>query len=231
MRSKFTLLLCLLSAALNANEPSILTVSGHASLNKPADQLHLSIAVVTEAETAEEALKANNQKMYAVFSVLDDQGLSKKEYSTGQFNVSPIYAPYPKNPPADWVQHIIGYRVNNTITVKSNKLGQAGGLIDVVTQAGANSIDQINFELKDARLYRQEAIQSATANAMEDARSLATAANIGLGRILQIQLDNASAPQPQFKSYAAANLEHSTPIEAGDVQVNAKVTIVYEIEY
>jgi uncharacterized protein len=230
MKAKTALFLCLITTALTAREPSILTVSGQASLSKPADQLHLNIAVVTEGVTAEEALKANSQKMQAVFSTLEAKGLSKKEFSTGQFNVSPVYSPYPKNPPPEWTQHIIGYRVNNSIAVKSSKLAQAGELIDAVTQEGANSIDQISFELKDARLYRQEAITSATTNAMEDAKSLAAAANIELGRILQIQLDNAASPHPSFKAYAA-NLERSTPIEAGDVSINAKVTIVYEIEH
>lgn len=228
--TKFFAWVVLLSTTLTAGQPSILSVTGHASLNKPADQLHLNIAVVTEGETAESALNANNKKMQSVIAALDSKGFSKKEFSTGQFNVTPVYSPYPKNPPPDWTQHIIGYTVNNTLTIKSDKINQVGELIDAVTQAGIDSIDRIGFELKDSRLYRQEAITSATENAMEDAKSLATAANVALGRILQIQLDNAALPEPRFKSYTAS-FDRSTPIEAGDVSVNAKVTIVYEIDH
>lgn len=227
---KMTFLLCLLTTALTAKEPSILTVNGHGTLHKPADQLNLTVAVVTEADTAEEALKANNQKMRAVISALENKGLSNKEFSTGQFNVSPVYTPYPKDPPPDWTQKIKGYRVNNSLAIKSDKLGQAGEIIDAVSLAGANAIDQISFGLKDPRLYRQEAIKTATVHAMEDAKSLAAAANVKLGRIRQIQLDNATPPEPRFKVFAA-NLDHSTPIEAGDVSVNANVTVIYELEH
>lgn len=230
MQAKLFFILYALTSVISAKEPSILTVSGYASLHKPADQLNMSVGVVTEGESAEEALKSNGQKMHAVLAILEEKGFSKKEFSTGQFNITPIYSTYPQNPPPDWSPKIIGYRVSNILEIKTDKLPQAGEIIDSLSLAGANSIDQISFKLKDAQQYRQEAIQSATELAMKDAKSLAAAADIELGRIRQIQLDNATAVEPRFKAFSAS-LDRSTPIEASEVAINAKVTIVYEIEH
>lgn len=213
-----------------AKEPlSTLTINGAATLKKPADQLYLSVAVLTEADNAEAALENNNLKMQGVIAAIQAEELTQKEYSTGQFNIAPVYAPYPKNRNPDWTQKINGYRVTNALSIQTDKLERAGKIIDAVTQAGANSIDHIAFGLKDLRLYRQEAIKAATLYAMQDAKDLAESANMKLGQIHQIWLDHANGPEPQLKAFSASNLHSSTPLEPGDVAVNANVTIVFEL--
>lgn len=240
MKHKISMALCsliaLLTSAAEADENAhssahTLTVNGAATLYKPADQLNLSIAVITEADNAEAALQSNNKKMRAVIETLIAKELTHKEYSTGQFNISPIYTPYPKDPPPNWTQKIVGYRVSNSLSIRTGKIDQAGEFIDAANQAGANSIDHISFGLQDERSYRQEIIKAATENAIQDAKGLAAAANLNLGRIRQIWLDNAGTPpHPNLKLAPAAFMERSTPIEAGDVAINANVTIVYEVQ-
>lgn len=229
MLRKLALILCLLNGmAVASDQLATLTINGTAVLKKPADQINLTVSVVTEAGNAEAALQSNNQKMKAVIAAIQAKEISSKEYSTGQFNISPTYTPYPKNPPPEWTQKINGYRVTNSLNIQTDKIDLAGEIIDMVSEAGANSIDHISFGLKDVRLYRQEAIKMATQHAMQDAEDLALAANIKLGNIQQISLDNARAPEPRAKMFAAS-MDRSTPIEAGDVSVNANVTIVYQV--
>lgn len=229
MLRKFGPVLCFLVSTVIAQEQnSTLTIHGAAVLNKPADQLHITVGVVTEGAHAEEVLRDNNEKMRAIITTLQMKELSNKEYSTGQFSISPTYTPYPKNPPPDWTQKINGYRVSNSLSIQTDKLNLAGEIIDTVSQAGANSIDQISFDLKDDRLYRQEAIKLATENAKQDAENLASAANLKLGPIFEISLDDVKTPEPRFRQYAGA-LANKTPIEPGDVNVHAGVKIVYRI--
>ena len=221
--------LCFFSGTVFAdNLTPTLTINGAATIKKPADQLNLSVGVITEAENAEAALQANSTKMKAVIAAIQAKQITNKEYATGQFNISPTYAPYPKNPPPEWTQKINGYRVTNSLHIQTDKLDIAGEIIDAVSEAGANSVDQISFGLKDDRQHRQEAIKLATSYAKQDAEDLAVAANLKLGRIQQIWLDHAKAPEPRAKMFAAS-LDRSTPIEPGDVTVNANVTIVYQV--
>jgi len=208
--------------------PATLSITGAATLKKPADQLTLSIAVVTDGDSAESALQQNNSKMQSLIAALQTQELTSKEYSTGQFSISPIYTPYPKNPPADWVQKIKGYRVTNGLIIQTDKIDHAGEIIDAATQGGANSVDNISFGLKDPRQYKQEAIRKATQNALQDAKDLADSAQLKLESINKIWLDNAESVAPRMKGFATT-MAAVPPLEPGDVSVNANVTIVFEI--
>ncbi|MCB1112200.1 MAG: SIMPL domain-containing protein [Chlamydiales bacterium] len=207
-------------------------IEGRAAIYQPADELLLTVGVVTEADDAQSALTKNNTLMESVIAALQQTGLTTDEYQTGRFSIQPTYTPQPRNPPPDWQAKINGYRVTNSLNIKTGKLSMAGTLIDAANKAGANSIDQISFGLKNAESKRSEAISAATANAIKDAQTLAEAANIKLGNIQRINLDNAQVPTPQMKGnmlYAARSMDVATPISSGDVEISATVSIVYEI--
>jgi uncharacterized protein YggE len=204
-----------------------LAVTGNATIKKAADQLSLNIAVVTEGDTAESALQQNNSKMQNVIAALQAQELTSKEYSTGQFNIVPVYTPYPRNPPPEWTQKIKGYRVTNGLTIQTDKIDHAGDIIDAATQSGANSIDNITFGLKDPRQFKQEVIKKATDSALQDAKDLASAAQLKLEGISKIWLDDAEQSEPRLKTFAAKM--GGTPLEPGDVTLQANVTIIFDI--
>lgn len=209
-----------------------ITLSAQATIYKPADELHMTVGVVNAGEKAESVLSINSSKMQAVISNLETAGLTKGEYQTGRFSIHPTYTPYPKDPPPDWKPSINGYEVSNTVVIKTNKLDLAGKLIDAANKAGANSIENIHFNLHDPRSYWNEAMSTATANAINDAKVIAQAAGVNLGRLLSITLDNANAVIPRANNvYFAKSMgsESKPPIEAGDVTITASVSIVYEI--
>lgn len=230
------LALTICSYTYSANEsekpyPKI-TLSSQATIFKPADELQLSIGVVEVGEKAEAVLQANSAKMEAVIANLESIGLTKKEYQTGRFSITPTYTPYPKNPPPNWKPSINGYEVNNTLTIKTDKIPLAGKLIDAANKAGANSIENIHFALHDPRAYWNEAMAAATTNAINDVKVIAQAAGVKLGRIISITLDNANAISPRINNIyfaKSSGAETAPPIEAGDVSITANVSIIYEL--
>lgn len=215
-----------------AKEPFFpkLVVSGTAVLHKPADQFGLTITVLSQGETAEKALMENNVRMHQVINNLQIAGLEKGEYHTGQFSIQPIYSQPPRNIPHDWRATIIGYEVNNSVTVQSQKLELAPVVIDAAGQAGANQITNINFGIKDTSIYRTEAITQATTNAYKDAEAIAGVTHIELVRILDIRLD-----QPQVYARPGRNMDFMAKaeslafIEAPDVDIHSNVSITFEI--
>jgi uncharacterized protein len=221
---KIILLFSLFLAPLSA-ETAKLSVRGEAAIKKPADQASINIGVVTEAPNARDAIDANNKKMGKVIETLKDFGLEKGELLTGQFQVVPQYSQRPKPAPEDWKPKVTGYQVINNIKVKTTLLDQLGEILDEVSGAGANSISDIRFSLKDPREHRKEAITKATQNAIQDAKVLADAADVKLARILSISLD-----QSEIRPYMrAAAMNEAVPIEPGDVDVSASVNLVYEL--
>ena len=209
-----------------------LTLSAQAILHKPADELQLKVGVVTLGDTAESTVAENSAKMQAVIDSLEAAGLCSDDYETGLFSIHPTFTPYPKNPPQDSKPSINGYEVSNSINIHTDKLDMAGKLIDVANKAGANSISDIRFGLKDPREYRTEAIHEAAAHAASDAQTLAMATQVRLVRVLSISLDNTQVNTPKVSAAYVAkamNGEASLPIEPGEVTITVSVSLVCEI--
>jgi uncharacterized protein YggE len=212
-----------------------LTVRGSAELMKPADQLRVTIGVISESADAREALGDNSKRMREVVGAIEGVGLKEDEYETGRFQIRPIYSRPPRNPPPQWRAQITGYEVTNTVMVRTKQLALAGDLIEAANKAGANTIDSIGFDLADERKFRAEAISEATAHALADARKLAESAGVKLVRLLFIDLDSAGEQLPVSWSYAAGagmalrEAAVPPPITPRDVTVTASVTVVYEI--
>ncbi len=220
------LFLTALPALAEESVPQV-TVHGQALLVVPADQARLSLAVVSTASTAETALQQNNATMKEVAAALSKAGLKPREVHTGRFEVRPEWTSRPRNPAPDWQPAIRGYTVHNSLQVTTLNLQKLGTFIEAGTRAGANRVDGLVFDLADPTTYRTQAIAEATAQAQHDARELAHAAGIRLGRVLSLRLNPAGHP-PQRRVAAFAE-GSSVPITPGTVPVRAEVTIVYRI--
>jgi uncharacterized protein len=215
-----------------AKDPFItkLVVQKTATLQKPADEVSMSISVLTQADTAEKALSDNNEKIHALINALKEVGIEKGEYFTGQFSIQPIYAPYPKNPPPDFKPGIISYEVTNSLNVKTVKLNLTPLIIDAAAKVKADRVSKITFGLQDPQMYRSEAIALATSNAMQDAYTLSDVANLNLVRIIDIRLDEPQImPRQSHEMMYLAKADNVPFIEPSDVQLKASVTITFEI--
>lgn len=217
---------------LEASETNKLKVNGHSTLHKPADKLAMKIGVVTFDKNADLAIKANNEKMQNVLTSIKKTGLTEKEYQTGSFTMGPKYSPPPKEVPPDWRPTIIRYEVRNTLSIHTGKLELAGSIIDAAAKEGANLFEEISFSLQDNQSAESEAIVKAVQQANVYAEAAAQEAGVDLGDVLELAI-NPSAVTPRFLEAAnfKASSESSTPISAGDVEITASVSIVYEIRH
>ncbi len=218
-------ILCLFPLFCYANDPATITVHGEGVIYKPADLVSLSAGTVTEAEEAEKALDQNNRQMRALVQELMNLGISEDEIQTGQFSLSPIYSSRSQNDSSEWAPKIVGYRVLNQIKITTDQLSLIGPLMTEITKSGAGNIGQLNYDLKNKRLYREEAITKATANAIEDAKSLSSAANLKLIRIKKIRLDDTDI-SPMSRDFGL--MAKGVPVFEGEIPIRA--TVYLEIE-
>ncbi len=208
-----------------------LVVVGEGTVLKPADQFRLTVGVITQGKTAETALFENGERMNRVIADFKNLGLDEKDYQTSQFSVRPLYSQRPKLPPPNWNPQIVGYEVENKLSIKTEKIKMAGKIIDTATAAKANSINNIHFTLKNPRDFRKEAVELATINAMDDANNLAMNAGVRLGKILLLSTGHRASviPRAEGAFFAKSQAFTSTPVESGDVEIHASVKIIYEI--
>lgn len=211
-----------------------MTVKGEASVFKPADQMEVSLGVVTSADQSSDAVEANNEHIRQIISKLKSLGLDEKDYQTGRFHVKPVYQKPAKDSDVSEQGKISHYEAFNSIQVKTPKIALADQIINAAVQGGANQITQVNFNLQNPQSYREEAIKLASQYALADANALAGATDVKIKRILNLSMDYwHNAPQPyMLKARGAAFAAQAAGdevMEPGQTEIHAVVNILFEI--
>lgn len=205
-----------------------LSVSGEGTASAVPDQATLTSGVVSEGKTAREALDANSAAVATMIAAIKAAGVEGRDISTSGFSVQPQYAPQKKD--GDPL-HIASYQVTNSVTVRLRDLGKLGDLLDQLVTNGANQIGGIAFDIAEPGKVEDAARAEAVKDARHQAETIAQAAGVRLVRVVSISGEAGPRPMPRMMMMAArAEKMDSVPVEAGETQIRASVSVVYEIE-
>ncbi|MGI9112726.1 MAG: SIMPL domain-containing protein [Gaiellaceae bacterium] len=197
-----------------------ITVQGSGSVESVPDRAQLSFGVETQAVTAKAALAANGVEMRQVIAAIKAAGATDAQ--TQSVSLYPRYNESTGSGPAG----VQGYVAQNSVSATIRRLDRAGAVIDAAVAAGANQVSGPALSRGDQdELYRQ-ALRAAVADARLRAQALAAAANVSLGRITQI-VEGGAAPPPVALQATKSSDAASTPIEPGEQQLVASVTVTF----
>ena len=211
-------------------EKNTLSITGKGKTTASPDSAYINIAVESTADTASGAVKDNAEKTNKVMEVIK-AGLGKEDkVSTAGYSLSPVYKYNNETKKSEFR----GYRAANQIIVETRNLNDLGKLIDSVAQAGSNKIDSLTFDTTEREAYKKRALTMAVEDAKTTAETVAKAAGVKIVKILSIT-PSSDTPMPIYRDYEIrgkmALAEASpTPIEPGELTVNASVKMVFEIE-
>ncbi len=210
----------------------IITVSGEGTVQASPDMALITVGVVSENESAREALSANTQSMTQVLDALKAEGIESRDLQTSGFSMEPVYSQPPRNTDnsTPFVPEITGYRVRNNLNVRVRDLSRVGAVLDKVITLGANSVSGPTFSVAEPKPLQDQARRAAVADALRKAELYASAAGVTLGAISRIEEGYASQPQPMaapmFRMEAAGA---SVPVEGGELTFEAQVTVTWEL--
>lgn len=208
--------------------PRVITVSGVGEATARPDEATVTLGVLTEAATAREALSANNAAMQEVFSQLTEIGIPEENIQTSNFSISPQYPPY--RPDDNAPRRIVGYQVSNMVSVLFEDLDRLGPGLDAIVSSGANQLYGISFSIGETDTLMMEARTDAVGDARARAETLAAAAGVTLGRVLNISEGGSYNPQPVMYARAEMAMDSSVPVAAGQQTLTATVSMTFEIE-
>ncbi|MFT3997470.1 MAG: SIMPL domain-containing protein [Asticcacaulis sp.] len=210
------------------NTATTLTLSETAEIRSAPDIAFITFGVVTEAKTAEEAMKLNAQKMNSVFAAVKTQGIADKNVQTTGLNLNAVYD-YPQNGGTPVLR---GYQASNRISVRVEDVKKLGAAIDSVVKAGINQIDGVSFGLKDPTAAEDKARIEATKTLMARAELYAKSLGKTVKRIKSLNENAAmSAPQPVPMYRAMAmKAEADTPVAGGEVSTSLTLNAEFELE-
>jgi uncharacterized protein YggE len=206
-----------------------ISVVGSGLVYVTPDIAYINVGVRSQADTVAEALELNNAQAKLIKDTLVAQGVDEKDIQTSSFNV------YPQSD-YDFQGAITRtyFSVENNVYVTVRKLESLGVVLDAVAKSGANNIYGITFDVQDKTTAQSTARTMAVDSARKQAQELAVAAGVELGDILSISSFSSYA-QPYYGmgmggGGGEAAFSQAVPIAAGQMQVNAEVTMVFRIK-
>jgi uncharacterized protein len=204
-----------------ADQTRSIAVNGTGSVDAVPDRATFSFGVDVRGETASEALSAASAAVRRVTDAVKTAGVDRKDVQTQDISLSAVTS-------SDG-RHIDGYAASASISVRARDLDRAGALVDAAVAAGANNVYGPSLDRSDADELANKALADALADARRKAEALAAAAGGSLGQVLSINESGASVPPMPYAARDAATLSSDVPIEPGTQEIQASITVVFEL--
>lgn len=209
-----------------------LTLQGTGTATGRPNLVTATVQVDESGATAQQALAADDARTAAVDAVLGHDGVPARDVQTTDLTLSPQYH-YPSGGPPQ----LVGYSVEQTLTVRIHDLASAGTVLDDAVTAGGSalSVTSVTFTGQDPTALQDQARAAAVENAVTHAQAMARAADDRLARLCSVT-DDTGATAPTAPSLFAgvssepANASASqVPLSAGTLSASAQVTLVYAV--
>lgn len=221
------LLLLPLAVAAGDTSPRQLHVAGEGEAFLAPDMAVMQLTVTREGDTARAALDANSSAMQQVLDAMREAGVEERDLRTSQFSIQPRYRHPPRR--QDGTQEppsIVGYQVSNSLEVRVREVASVGEVLDRAVSLGVNQDGQIQWTNADPREAVDAARKAAVSDALARARTLAGAAGVRLGEILEISEQSGSpAPMPAMLRSSAMMSAESVPVATGENAYRVRVSL------
>ncbi len=206
-----------------------ISVQARGEVQVAPDRARVQVGVETQAKTAAIAAADNSKKQTAVLAAIRALGIPASAISTMNYSVSPIQRYDEKE------RRVIldGYRVSNIVQVETDKLEQAGSIIDAALNNGSNRIAGLDFLVKNAAKATDAALTQAVESARRQADVAARAAGGQIAELLEVTVNDFERPQPRqvmaMAKIASADAS-PTPISEGTTTVAVTVSTRWRFE-
>jgi uncharacterized protein YggE len=206
-------------------EQSVVVTSGEGIVQAVPDRAFVTITAESRASTPREAQKKNTELMQPVQDKLRAAGVPADAIKTVAYELQREW---------DFVNNrrvARGYVARNTIEVRIDAIDRLGDLLDLAVTAGATSVGDIRFDLKDRAKLEREALRLATIDARARAEAAAAGAGQTIARVLRIEEHGVTVPPPQplpmMRTTAMKEeaLQVDVPIATGQMELRARVTL------
>lgn len=209
------------------------TVAGETNMKAQPDAATVVLSVITQNAQALNAQADNARKSDAVIQALKASAGADPEIKTADYSLQPQYDNRDNQLPK-----IVGYEARNSVMVTMGDLSKVGAVIDAASRAGANSVENISFILRDNSPARGQAVAEASRQALAKAQSIAQAMGGRVVRVVEQQEAGTTGSQPDVMADSRGysfDVDRSmagkqTPVQAGALSVNSRVQVVVEIE-
>jgi uncharacterized protein YggE len=198
----------------------VIRAFGEGSVSVRPDVAEVSVSVVTQARTAQEAAAQNATQASAVIAALRSALGAGAEIRTASYSLSPVYS-YPQGQPPV----LTGFIATNTLQISVGDVNAAGRIVDTAIGAGATRVDNLRLTVQDEEPPRAQALRMAGQKARARAEAIASGLNVRLGQVLTAEEGFSSRVVPIDGRGTAV----TTPVVPGTLEITATITLELEI--
>ena len=230
------------TAAATCDSTRSVQASGAAVVYVMPDRALLQLGVQSNASTPDAARSANQQEVQRLTAAVRALGVDAKDIATDYYIVYPVYQNYD-------ALTIIGYRIDNTVSITVRDVSLADDVILAALKNGANEVQDVQFYTSELRKYRDQARTLAVTAAHEKAQALSAAAGAQAGCVLSISENTSSQYYGSWRggretalwaqnvsqnvspaSGSVTGLGDDSPISLGQIAVRAEVAASFSIQ-
>ncbi len=206
------------------------TTTGQANVKLAPDRAWVSVGIEARAPKSQEAQKKAALVMTAIQTELKALGIPGNAIRTVSFNLH-----------ADWDytnnrRVLRGYVVSNMAEVKVDDLTKVADVLDRSISAGGNTIHGVRWDLQNRDRVERDALRQAVEDAKQRAEVSVAAAGARLGPVLRINEQRFEYQPRQMMDAGMMRAQRAealampdTPINPGEIEVRASVTVAFSI--
>ena len=212
-----------------ASQTPVVVTSGEGVVQAVPDRAFINITAESRASSPREAQKKNTDLMQPVIEKLRGAGIPADAIKTVFYDLQREWD-YRDNRRVPR-----GYLARNTIEVRVDTIERVGELLDLAVTAGATSVGDIRFDLKDRSKLEREALRLAVADARARAEAAAGGASLSIARIVRIEEHGVIAPPPppmpmMREAMMVKDEAAQVPVSVGQMELRGRVTLTAELK-
>ena len=170
-----------ISAFAAENDAPHINVSATASMEVAPDIAKINFDVNGTGNNASEAAAASASKMEVMRRALLGCNILSDDIITTSYTLYPELNNKGK---------VTGYTAKNSLTIKVKDIAKAGSVIDKLSSAGIDRINNVTFDVENKSLYRNKLLAQAVENARQEAAVVANAGGRSIGKLLSANINS-----------------------------------------
>lgn len=221
-----------------------ITVTGITQEKFVPDEAHVVVNLNAQDVKLAAAKQMHDAKLKKLFAIVADHGIRERKIATQSASTQPVYR-YETDPrTGQGKQILLGYRVQSNIDLNVADTSKVASLMDAITNAGFEqnatqdwgNLLSMYYTFSNPQKLREDMLVAALKNARAKAERMADAAGARIEGVYQITEGSVPIynppPMPMMamaKGMADASAEMAVAPPAGEQEMNASVTVVFEL--
>ena len=222
-----------------ASVPKLVSIAGESELKVPADRALISLKVVTESKSLQEASRANQEIRARILRTLAEQGVPNERVKASRFSSTPKYGVFREKARS--------YRVENIVKIAAQDEKEFQAVANLVYFISEVRYESIEFEHSDKEGLKAKALAQAIDKAGEKKKLCEEKLGVKLSPKRFTESGGVTAPNVAGTRYAISVYkggsgtalpgeragepdEAETPTSFSELIYKAQVTVEYALE-